>query len=241
MLRPTTFRIRFALVGVLAFLAVLFSRTDVRSQPGRPGFPGRPPGGFPGRPPVGFSGIAGGGIAGMPGRVGGISGIHGEGSPESPGWGSRGFRGPESLASTGQGSPESPGWGSRGFRGPGSLGCLAPGLPAFTAPESAESAGSRWCGDAAGAGGLRITLVFARDARAVGSVESEADHPSPSREGMDPGQALHLRCPRPPQVLRPVVNPYLKFRPTPRPAAVLHQMYPHRWRDPTEPVHHLPK
>ena len=55
-------RVRVALVGIFAILAVVITVGELRSQPGRPGGIT----GIPGRP---------GGITGMPGRPGGVSGM----------------------------------------------------------------------------------------------------------------------------------------------------------------------
>ena len=66
MFRPSALRVRFFLIGIGALLALGFALPTTQAQ-----FP--PPGSIGGRPPIGF----GGGISGMPGRPGGITGISG--------------------------------------------------------------------------------------------------------------------------------------------------------------------
>ncbi len=91
MLRPSPFRVRFALVGIFTLLVVGFTVSDAQSQFGRPpgGIGGHPTGiggigGMPIRPPGGIGGIGGmpGGITGMPG---GIAGMPGAGIAGMPG------------------------------------------------------------------------------------------------------------------------------------------------------------
>src|SRR5947207_15688352 len=85
MSHPSPTRVRFALVGTFALLALGFLLPSGYAQFGRPPGGGamgggvRPPGGIGGiptmpRPPLGgapFPGAPGGGLGGMPGRLGG--------------------------------------------------------------------------------------------------------------------------------------------------------------------------
>src|SRR5438067_4428283 len=85
MLHPTPSRVRFAVAGILAVLALGFFLPSAHSQFGRPpggGFGGRPPGGgvtgmpggvtgLPLRPPGGAAGMPGG-VTGMPGGITGM-------------------------------------------------------------------------------------------------------------------------------------------------------------------------
>lgn len=88
----SSFRVRFAIVGIGTTLALAFLISPGQAQPGRTpgGFSGRPAGGIAGNPggisgmPGGISGISGrppGSISGMPGGIhgAGITGIHGTG------------------------------------------------------------------------------------------------------------------------------------------------------------------
>jgi hypothetical protein len=68
MFRPSPLRVRFLLVAIGALLLLGFALPTTQAQFPRPG-------GIGGRPPIGFSG----GISGMPGRPGGITGISGAG------------------------------------------------------------------------------------------------------------------------------------------------------------------
>src|SRR4051812_1359145 len=98
--KPSSFRIRFALVAIGSVLALGFLMSSSSAQPGRPpggfgnggGIGGRPPGGIGGMPGGGIGGMPDrppGGIAGMPGGAGiggaGISGIGGMPGPGMPG------------------------------------------------------------------------------------------------------------------------------------------------------------
>ena len=88
--RSSPVRVRFALAGVFAALALGFVISPGHAQYGRPpgGITGRPPPLIPPRP-GGITGIHGGGISGMPSGItgGGITGIHGGGIGGMPGMG----------------------------------------------------------------------------------------------------------------------------------------------------------
>lgn len=78
--RSSSARVRFALVGIFAALALAFVVSPGHAQYGRPpgGFSGRPsPIIPPMRPPGGITGIHGTGITGISGIHGGITGISG--------------------------------------------------------------------------------------------------------------------------------------------------------------------
>src|SRR5262245_13146363 len=87
--KSLAFRVRFALIGVFALLALvlLISESHAQRPGGGGGFGGAPPGGGGGRPGVGGGGVGGaparpGGVGGAPPRPGGAGGM-----PPRPGGG----------------------------------------------------------------------------------------------------------------------------------------------------------